>query len=217
VDTTPFALGRILNHDERSRAFPARTVDTIRSTVWLVGGARLDQGNVGSCTGNALAAWLNAKPSHKPRTPYDNEDDALDYYSLATTFDPWEGSYPPDDTGSSGLAVCKAGVTRGRITGYRHAFGFDQCLGALMLSPVLIGTNWYEGMFRPSMAGYVEPAGEIQGGHEYLLHGVNVRDRYVWATNSWGYGWGLEGRFKLGFEVLRRLLQEDGDVTVPAV
>jgi len=214
---TPFALGRILNHDEKSRAFPAATAPTIRSLVWLVRGKRLNQGELGSCTGNALAAWLNSNFAHKPRTPYDDQEDAIDYYSLATTYDPFDGTYPPDDTGSSGLAVCKAGITRGRLTSYRHAFGFDQTLGALQLSPVLIGVNWYEGMFTPSRLGYVEPSGRLAGGHEFLLHGVNVRDRFVWATNSWGTEWGLEGRFKIPFEVLRRLLSEDGDVTVPVV
>jgi C1A family cysteine protease len=53
------------------------------------------------------------------------------------------------------------------------------------------------------------------GGHEVELHGVDISSKYVIGTNSWGADWGVKGRFKLSWENLDRLLQEDGDaVTV---
>jgi hypothetical protein len=210
-------LGRLLNHDPRSRNFPAPATAPIVSRVWTRYGASLNQGNLGSCTGNALAHWHNSRPAHVARVPLDSEEDAVRYYSRATQIDPFRGQMPDEDTGSDGNSVCKAGREEGILTSWTHVFGFDHLLAALMLGPVMAGTNWYPSMFNPSAAGYVEiVSGERPvGGHEYLLQGPNVRDRYLWAVQSWGPAWGIRGRFRIPFEVMRRLLSEDGDATQP--
>jgi hypothetical protein len=211
-------LGRLLNHDPKSRNFPAPTAaGPVRSVVWTRYGQSLDQGNLGSCTGNALAHWHNTRPNHAARKPLDTEADALAYYTRATQLDPFAGQMPDEDTGSDGNSVCKAGREAGILLSWTHVFGFDHLLNALQHGSVLTGSNWYPSMFNPSPAGYVEiGSGERPvGGHEYLYQGVNLRDRYLWAVQSWGPTWGLKGRFKIPFEVARRLLAEDGDATQP--
>lgn len=207
-------LGRTVWHDERSRAFGATLAPTIKTKTHRHYGAVLDQGNLGSCTGNAMAQALNTKP-FKQRGRTLTEADAIALYERATEIDPWVGTYPPDDTGSSGLSVAKAAQERGWITEYRHAFGLDEALAALTLSPVLVGTNWYSSMFFPTSDGYVSPTGFVQGGHEYLLLGLDVKKQRVTALNSWGSGWGKKGRFYLTFDSLGTLLAQDGDVVVP--
>ena len=143
------------------------------------------------------------------------EADAVALYSRATVLDGFPGEYPPDDTGSSGLAVAKAAVERGFVSAYNHAFGLDHALAALVLSPVIVGTNWYESMFTPDASGFVRPSGAIAGGHEYALIGLDPVKSRVTAINSWGPGWGNQGRFFLSFADLGRLLDESGDVVVP--
>jgi hypothetical protein len=147
---------------------------------------------------------------------YLNDSEAVSLYSAASFLDDIPGGYLPDDTGSSGLAVAKAAQQRGYITGYHHAFGFDQMVGALMVSPLLIGTNWYNDFFTPNDKGFVTfGSGGPVGGHEYLCLGVDMEEQYLTFLNSWGPGWGLGGRFKISFPDFKRLLSEDGDVVAP--
>jgi C1A family cysteine protease len=69
-------------------------------------------------------------------------------------------------------------------------------------------------MFRPGSDGTVTVAGQVAGGHEVCLVGLDVERRDVLAVNSWGPGWGVGGFFRLRWEDLDRLLREQGDATV---
>jgi len=215
MTTTLFPLGRIVNHDPRSREYPARMAPVLRTIRHRHYGPVLHQGALGSCTGNAMAQALMTAPLRvKGRVL--TEADAVSIYSEATTFDTFPGTYPPTDTGSSGLSVAKAAQRRGLIAGYTHAFGLDQCLAALVLGPVLVGTTWTEGMYSPNAAGFAQATGLALGGHEYCLVGLNLEQRYVTAINSWGVGWGKKGFFRLTFDTLDTLLRDQGDCTIPS-
>lgn len=207
-------LGRHVEHDERSRRYPARTTAVQRTVLWTHSAPVLDQGELGSCTGNALAQCLNTGRFKTSRKRYLDEAAARTLYSRATALDDDPGQWPPTDTGSSGLAVAKAGVQYGYLTGYQHAFGFDHFLGAIQLSPVIVGTNWYEDMFTPAN-GYLSVSGSAAGGHEYLVLGANLKGQYVTMLNSWSKTWGANGRARIRFNDFQRLLNEDGDVTIP--
>lgn len=210
-------LGRHVLHDPKSFAWPyiPRSIDRpIHSVHHRHFGGVLDQGNLGSCTGNAAVQALNTKPLHRLATHTLKEEEALNLYSLATSLDPWPGEYPPDDTGSDGLSVAKACQQQGYIIEYRHAFGIDEALRALIERPVITGVNWYEGFDNPDDRGFVKKEGQIRGGHEFVVVGYNDTDKYVEAINSWGRNWGLKGRFRMSVDVWNELLQEDGDVTV---
>jgi hypothetical protein len=221
--TTPFALGRNLNHDPRSRNFPVQsTVTNPRTVLHALRAPVLDQGHVGSCVGNAIAQLINtaafdpARAKVKGAGAYLDENDALALYSEATQLDGFPGSYPPDDVGSDGLSGCKAGVQAGYLTEYRHAFSFDEFLLALQDQPVIVGTNWYDSMFNPdSWTGAITVGGNVVGGHEYLVLGANMEREFITIQNSWGSTWGYSGRFRMSFADCERLLGEQGDVTVP--
>lgn len=204
-------LGRLVEHDPRSRAFPARAVADIRDKVWRKHGRTLDQGTLGSCTGNAAAHAMNTNPYREYRTPLLTQEDAVSIYTDATILDPFPGTYPPEDTGSSGLAVAKVLRNRGYISGYSHAFSVEQALGALMLGPLLFGTWWHGSMFEPDARGYIRPDGNKYGGHEVLI--VGYTGKTVHILNSWGNGFGQNGRAKLTLEDFTALMLDDGDVT----
>jgi hypothetical protein len=211
------ALGRHVEHDPRSRQYPARKATQPRSVLWTHRAPVLDQGDLGSCTGNALAQCLNTTKfvQSRPGRRYLDEQYARLLYAKATVLDTFPGAWPPTDTGSSGLGVAKAGVALGYLTRYEHAFGFDHFAAALTLQPVIVGTNWYSTMFDTDSDGFVSPAGQLAGGHEYLALGINHRERYVTFLNSWSDGWGVKGKFRMTLDDFTALLDEDGDVTVP--
>lgn len=215
--TNPYPLGRNVNHDPRSRAYrvPVAGVD-VRSVQHTRRIPVLDQGSLGSCTGNAAVGALGTDPLYAtlPAGTALDEPAAVSVYSAATAIDDAPGTYPPDDTGSDGLSVAKVLRSRGLISGYQHAFSLDDTLGALMSGPVIVGVNWYDSMFDPGPWGLVrvEPGSELAGGHEFVLDQVDTASRLVGATNSWGSDWGVGGRFWLEYSTLNQLLAEQGDV-----
>ncbi len=213
------ALGRYVEHDERSRKFSAARASTQRSVLWGHHAPVLDQGDLGSCTGNATAQLINTDYFAGARPDgYLDEDDAVRIYSLATHLDRiGHNTYPPTDAGSSGLGVAKAGVQLGYFAGYKHAFGFDHFAAALQLQPLIVGTAWTEGMFNPSSIGYVRPIGAEAGGHEYLALGISYETKTLTFLNSWGDGWGEGGRFHMHFSDFQTLLAQQGDATVPTL
>lgn len=220
-------LGRHVHHDPRSRTYGI-SEDLIPSTyVTATHKVRipvLDQGNLGSCTGNAAEGFAGTDPVYgaipatvKARPTGDaaaDEKQAVALYSAATRLDNVRGVYPPTDTGSSGLAVAKASQAAGLISGYQHAFSLDTALKALAVSPLIVGVNWYSGFDNPDGNGLVKVSGSVRGGHEFLLYGINAETGHVLARNSWGTTWGVQGAFQFSFDDLGRLLDEQGDATL---
>lgn len=217
-------LGRHVNHDERSKNFPAKTaaLKTVRHSHH---GITLDQLQLGSCVGNAGVQVVNTEPNWTQATE-NNEPLAVKLYSATTAVDPYPGQYPPDDTGTDGLSACKVMKQWGWISSYTHAFGLQHALGALMLRPVMTGTVWLDGMFTPDKDGRVHVKGNEAGGHEYVIFGVEIvrtatgRVSYAnskaWGLNSWGPSWGLGGIFYYVLSDYGHLLDRQGDVSVPA-
>jgi hypothetical protein len=215
-------FGRFVNHDPRSRGYQAkRRMVTSQSPTfaWALNAPILDQKELGSCTGNALAQCLNTVKFRSSRpgsgNPYLTEYNAIQIYSLGTQLDEDPENYPPVDTGCDGLSACKAGVRFGYLKGYTHAFGFDHFRDALRLSPVIVGTNWYSEMMAPNTAGLLKVKGYSVGGHEYLCVGDSPSRELLKFANSWGGGWGKKGFFYLSYKDFTRLLDEEGDVTIP--
>jgi hypothetical protein len=219
-------LGRHVFHDPRSLAylFPERDPATLTSVRHARQIPVLDQGNLGSCTGNATegcvgtAPFYGVIPGTVPARPTGNaiadEDQAVALYSAATALDDYDGTYPPEDTGSDGLSVAKAAQKAGLISGYQHCTSLNAALAALAERPVITGVSWYEGMDDPDADGRVHVTGQVRGGHEFVLDELDVERKRVGFTNSWGESWGVDGRAYLSWSDFGRLLKEDGDVTV---
>lgn len=214
-----YTLGRIVQHDPRSKSYRVN-VDGVEITSVRYQ-RRLpvfDQGDLGSCTANAGVGVLATDPFFdtipKKSRAFD-EAFAVSVYGDATRADDYEGEYPPTDTGSSGLAVAKVLKSRGLISGYTHAFSLDEALKALSVAPVIIGINWYNNFFTPNKSGVISVGrnDSVAGGHEVLLDEIDTSKNLVGGTNSWGDSWGVGGRFYMSFDLLARLMFEDGDVT----
>jgi hypothetical protein len=222
--------GRHVVHDPRSRDYAwkaPRAVlgSTPRSVRHRSHLGILDQGDLGSCTGNASTKAITyghfwrLSQQHllkqgQPNWQGVDERYAIGVYSDATRLDDVRGTFPPDDTGSAGIYVAKVLQGRGLIGTYRHTFSFEDFLAAVAHQAVIIGIPWYEGMFNPDEEGYIRPTGQVAGGHEVCIDEINFEERYVEFPNSWGLGWGLKGRAKVAWDDMADLLDQDGDCTV---
>jgi hypothetical protein len=214
-----YPMGFIPLKDERSRMYQGRTLATLPTQNvfhWLPPKAkRLDQ-TLGSCTCASTAQVRNSHPNHQPgeafKTIHDVEDQQTGLYHWVTNHDPFQGAYPPDDTGSSVLTAGKGAVHFGWATNYNWYFGLDQVIAGLPFGPIVFGTDWTEDMFTPNRHGFIEPTGDSAGGHAYEIYGMNVRERWFGVLNSWA-GWGIQGsqRAKLSFTHADQLLRRDGE------
>ena len=208
-------LGRHVLHDPQSLEYPAEQAPAIISVTHNATGLPLNQGELGSCTANALCGALDSAPDFPGGSPLD-EAEALRVYERETSL---EGDpYPPNDPGGSGLMVCKAGKQLGLISSYKHAFGIQHALAALVLRPVITGIKWYTSFDTPDpQTGLVElsPGATVRGGHEIVADGIDAEAKLVWFWNSWGTQYALGGRFCMTFETWETLLKDQGDVTVP--
>lgn len=205
-------LGRHVRHDPRSRQYSAPMAPAIISVRHERNVPIFNQGDLGSCTGNAAVGCISTQPFEY----HGDEQEAVEVYSLATHLDRIRGVYPPDDTGSSGLAVMKALKEEKLITGYAHAFGVDHALRALVLRPGITGITWRSGCDNPDPDGIVQFAGSVRGGHEIELVGIDAEKRLVWFANSWGADWGKDGYFAMTFDDYGQALADHGDATFVA-
>lgn len=230
-DETPHGgmrLGRNMWLDGRSLAHMVENDVTAMSRPlagreWERVLAVLDQGQLGSCTGNAGTGALGTEPfygaagSSVLRDPADAaaaEQFAVRLYEDATVVDGYPGRYPPDDTGSSGLAICKVLRSRGTIAGYRWARSPYGLLQLLQHGPVLQGMPWHEAFFQPDKDGFIDSgdwsASALAGGHEVEAVGVELDktdafNSVITYVNSWGTGWGDHGRFRMRLRTYERL------------
>lgn len=205
-------LDRRVEFDPKSRKFPITAVipfqkprtKTWDCKVWL------DQGQEGACTGFAMAHELAARPVVVRNV---TNDYARKIYERARQLDEWEGeSY----SGSSVLGAVKAAQEMGKVIEYRWAFGIDDLILALSWKgPVVLGINWYEGMYNPDEKGFIHVAGNLAGGHAILARGYSRKKKAILLRNSWGLKWGMAGDCWIGIEDLSRLLKEEGEACIP--
>lgn len=217
--TSDRRLDRLVEFDERSRSYPIRQlIDATqpRSYTWSLT-QRLDQGQEGACVGFSWSHELAARPS-----PVSGISDAtaLNLYYNAQQLDEWPGGEytdaSPRYSGTSVLAGAKAVQSRGLIKEYRWAFSLQDALLAISRKgPGVFGTNWYSGMFDTDSKGFIRPVGYIAGGHAIVVRGVNVKDKTVRLTNSWGTNWGVGGDCFMTWDDFGRLLSEQGEFCIP--
>jgi Papain family cysteine protease len=188
----------------------------------------LDQGDLGSCTGNAGTGALGTQPLYdavgKSVLPasadaVDAEAFAVQLYSDATVVGGYPGIYPPEDTGSSGLAICKVLKSRGTIARYRYARSAYGFLRLLQAGPVLQGMPWYNAFFEPDAAAFIDSdptwsGSGLAGGHEVEAAGVeiDVDDAFnsvIIYANSWGTAWGDGGYFRMRLRTYEQLTGVD--------
>lgn len=184
-----------------------------KNMFWPMFNQPLDQGNTGTCVEHGWRHWGMAAPIVSTRKLA-----LIPRYGLYREMigvDEWTDN--DNDTalqmGTSVRAGAKVFQQRGFLTTYGWAFRADPAIDWLCEhGPLVIGINFYGGMFTPDKEGFIRPTGSIEGGHCMCLLGWSEKRGAVYGTNSWGVDWGpLKGRFWMAGEDFERLLREDGE------
>lgn len=188
--------------------------------TWPFMGHPLDQGNTGTCVAHTAAHFIHSSPiGHRGYM------DAFELYREVVRLDEYtdndheaDGPIERMQGGSSGTGGAKALHKRGLITEYLWSKDAQEIIAwVLTRGPVMVGTNWYRSMFKPTPQGYLKIEGANAGGHEWLLRMVNLRKGIVGGITSWGPQWNpaaqdcRPGHFLMGMEEFERLIRENGD------
>ncbi len=213
--------GRLGRHIHRGPVFYSRIAEktgaAVVDTTWERECPPFDQGNLGSCTGNAAAGCLMTTPLYVTGRAF-TEATAVAIYSEATHFSNPKGDYyPPNDTGSSGPASAQALEAMGLVSSYTHATDLQSALEGLMTGPGSFGVSWMTSFDTPLPTGEcpLTPQATVRGGHEIQAYKVDTENERVWFYQSWGPTWGGlgNGTFWLSYTTLTALFNQQADAT----
>jgi hypothetical protein len=208
-------LGRQKVHDPRSRSFAvAKTIDRSKwhSKVITIYDPAVNPDQChGECTGTTKCMQFNAYRNRIVGKVLTMQN-AHELYTAATHNDPWPEAWPPDDTGTSGLASCIASQMLALGGEYRHIFtGADGVIDMIMADFVVsVGSWWYSSMMEPNSKGFVAPTGQIVGGHQYAAHGYDINTDAV-MIRCW---WGRIRDMWIKRDHLNELIMDDGDANI---
>jgi len=191
-----------------------------------------DQGNLGSCTGNAIAGAIELIQKKQNRTldisrlfiyyyerkfigtvNYDSGAYIRDGIKACYTYGaPTENLWPYNiskfKTVPSKSALIDA--AKRKVTSYQRAVDFDQVIDAITSGyPVTIGFSVYSSFDTNTVAKTgIMPYPNVNkerllGGHAVLLVGYNKDNQTFIARNSWGTNWGDRGYFYMPFQVIQ--------------
>jgi C1A family cysteine protease len=191
-----------------------------------------DQGNLGSCTGNAVAGAIELLDKRGGRT-LDVSRLFIYYYErlLEGTVNYDSGAYIRDgiratnkygapleslwpyDISKFRMAPTTAAIndaSRRKVTLYERAIDFNACIDSLNNGfPVIVGFDVYSSfetasVARTGMMPYPNVNREsLLGGHAVLLVGYNNSTQRFTVRNSWGTNWGDRGYFYMPYQVIQ--------------
>lgn len=210
----------ILWKDDRSRSYGVRrrlTVTKREKVIWTPPQKSylpLNQGSEGACVGFGWSGELQVPPVE---IPVSNEF-ARSLYQGARRVDKRDGRFYNE--GATVLAGAKYARQQRWISEYEWCFGMEDLTDTLVhRGPVVLGINWYAGMYAPDQNNRVWVNGELAGGHCILCIGFWPNhhlfgDCFV-LLNSWGRGWGDNGMGYITASDMNRLLvTEQGEACI---
>ncbi|MDP9301853.1 MAG: hypothetical protein M3P43_13325 [Actinomycetota bacterium] len=226
-----YGLGRRpLPKDERDfsvRRIPQLQETTTTRKFWSMGGPdmRLDQGQTGTCQGQAWTNWLIAGPITHPDFPAFSDADTAEAFARQLYLDATGDATL--EQGAYTRQILKVLTQRTWIGAYYRCSSVDEIVQTILtVGPVCHGSSWFNSMFDP-VSEYensylrVDEASGVAGGHEYLLSAVNLAPAegppYVRVENSWGGSWAHNGCARISIDDLRVLFVGDAYVCSESV
>jgi hypothetical protein len=215
----PYQLGRVYIQDSRDNNYLiknnqqilqklATPPKTLTERYWDDNGWWGNQGNLPQCVGYAWAHWLEDGPVEQSGIPPIIKP--VDIYKNAQKLDEWPGE---NYDGTSVRGAVKYLKNIGKVSSYYWAFDLQTLIDTVMkLGPVVVGTNWYNGMFYPNGSGLIKISGRLAGGHAYVINGVDTKTKQFRIKNSWGKTWGKGGHAFILFTDMTRLIKEQGEI-----
>jgi len=219
INSLPHSLGRVYIEDKRDLNYliknNQRTLQQISTPpkvltqrYWDANGWWGDQGNTPQCVGYSWSHWLEDGPIQQSGIPPIIKP--FDIYKNAQKLDEWYGE---NYDGTSVRGAVKYLKNIGKVKSYYWAFDVQTLSETILkLGPVVVGTNWYNGMFYPNKTGLIKISGQMVGGHAYLINGVDTKTKQFRIKNSWGKSWGNGGHAFISFNDMSRLIKENGEI-----
>ena len=219
INSLPHSLGRVYIEDKRDLNYliknNQRTLQQISTPpkvltqrYWDANGWWGDQGNTPQCVGYSWSHWLEDGPVQQSGIPPIIKP--FDIYKNAQKLDEWYGE---NYDGTSVRGAVKYLKNIGKVNSYYWAFDVQTLSETILkLGPVVVGTNWYNGMFYPNKNGLIKISGQMVGGHAYLINGVDTKTKQFRIKNSWGKSWGKGGHAFISFNDMSRLIKENGEI-----
>jgi len=202
--------GLLFSYDPRDDQFPMFATpppltDTMRHS-WRLGKI-LDQGRTSACVGYSWSQFLQSDPW---RFETNNVDYGLQVYRDAQEIDEWPGR-EPQYYGTSIRAGANVLKERGLIKGYVWGKTINDIARFVNdRGPVIMGTKWFQDMAVPDPSGFARPTGAYEGGHAWMVYGVDVQWETFMCANSWGNTYGRNGRFFVRFKDMEKLMADGG-------
>lgn len=199
-----FGMGRVVVPDPRDRAFGMAAVTpksaTVSSRLWQAGPV-LDQGSTPHCVAFAWGQFLQTEPIATSLKRLGGGAFLTRLYKSAREAVAVAGA------GASVRGGAQAVQHDGRLASYVWGYDVDTIRRfVLSVGPVVMGTDWYSGMFSPE-SNVLRPTGAIVGGHAWTIVGYDANRDAFRMVNSWGEQWGDNGFAWITSGDLRTLMQ----------
>jgi hypothetical protein len=219
ASTLPFELGRIYVEDKRDLNYLIKNNQKLIQSIstkpqiltqrfWDANGWWGNQGALPQCVGYSWSHWLEDGPVQQSGKPPVVHPSTI--YFNAQKLDQWPGE---NYNGTSVRGAVKYLQQIGKVKSYYWAFDLPTLVNTVLkVGPVVVGTNWYNGMFSPDKSGNIRLTGRFVGGHAYLINGVDLNKKVFRLKNSWGKSWGIGGHAYISFNDMTRLIRENGEI-----
>jgi len=206
-------LGRILSFDDRNTNFDLRRVVKMPPLVaqrnWALSPSEKTGLNIhesGIAPAGAWVNWLDTQHSINGQKQVPVSPDYI--FEQAQHFDGIELPH----AGTTILACAKVLKKLGMLDEYYWGTDYQTIHTYLVnYGPLVIGTDWYEGMFYPDAEGFVIPEGPYIDGAAYLCLGYSAVDYCYTFLQNWGRKWGQKGMFKMREGDFAVLMNQGGE------
>jgi len=213
-------FGRIYKEDSRDYSFPVSGVigeglPEVDKKRWWADGWHGDQGASPRCVVYSWSHWFEDGPVIQDIVPGRQKPvyDTRKFYDECQARD---GIDLRNYEGTTVRAGAKVFNKLGIIKEYRWAFTLEEVIKAVSyLGPMVVGTLWYGSMNNPTSGQHiVRPRGRNQGGHAYLINGIDNHNELFRIKNSWGRSWGKNGHAFIRFADFEKLLHKQGEACI---